>query len=137
MSSLSKRVSAMGILLQRSSSGQPHRLSPKVEPIVEARLEITPDNSDRHAVAEAIAALPDLSYPNALVATETVCLSTSIVFDGVESRNRQHGNIAESPQKTGESALSDEKLKPGLLAELADALDSKSNARKGVSVRLR
>ena len=37
----------------------------------------------------------------------------------------------------GYSGFTEVKSAPGLLAELADALDSKSSARKGVSVRLR
>jgi len=104
-------------------------------------------HTNREAVASAIAALPDLSYPMADVATGTdnqSCFTTALPLKnfsmesgGVGSQNHRDHDSAESLGKTGESAISDEKLKFGLLAELADALDSKSNARKGVSVRLR
>jgi hypothetical protein len=101
-------------------------------------------HSDQKAIANAIAALPDLSYPESDVANGTDCFTTAlppqsspIEPGGVGGKNGQRDAGAKSLGETGESAISDEKLKNGLLAELADALDSKSNARKGVSVRLR
>jgi hypothetical protein len=41
---------------------------------------------------------------------------------GVGGKKRRREDVAESLRKTGETAISDEKLKSGLLAELADAL---------------
>ena len=51
--------------------------------------------------------------------------------DDDDAKNLENGD---RPRFSGDS---EEKTKKGLLAELADAVDSKSTARKGVSVRLR
>jgi hypothetical protein len=60
--------------------------------------------------------------------------TSGMVRDGaVKVKNEQSGKLAISSQ-IRDSALHSQ---DGLLAELADALDSKSCARKGVSVRLR
>jgi hypothetical protein len=56
--------------------------------------------------------------------------SGEVKRDQVKSR----GSLGDTK---GNSGFSRRNLNIGLLAELADALDSKSNARKGVSVQLR
>ena len=111
-------------------------------------------HSDQKQVSAAIAALPDLSYPVPALATGTdgrpvvsggqvACPSAcptgnspveSGGVGGANVANRQSVGNVEMSAVSGDSALNG---KIGLLAELADAVDSKSTARKGVSVRLR
>ncbi len=105
----------------------------------------------REDLAGALDALPDLSSARqAAMRTgtdgENISLSPSLPPNrefqrttantgGVKSdRVASRESLGNTVQNTG---FSESNSTNGLLAELADALDSKSNARKGVSVRLR
>ncbi len=109
-------------------------------------------HADQKSVARAIAALPDLSYPHRQKATgtdgraadETVSLRipcavgrTLVDSGGQSDENGPQRESVGSLENLRTSAKNGEEKKNGLLAELADAPDSKSCARKGVSVRLR
>ena len=109
----------------------------------------------REDLAGAIGTLPDLSSARQIaVATGTDYNKHNIATLRAASLSPNHAiqrNSAHLGAQTGESladsipsgnierisGFTEVKTAPGLLAELADALDSKSSARKGVSVRLR
>jgi hypothetical protein len=118
-------------------------------------------HSDRAAVSLAIGRLPDLSIPARQIATGTdgkpgngataatneanaahLCRTCATLASKVESGGenaelRPGGESARTLETTGVSAILPQNQRHGLLAELADAVDSKSTARKGISVRLR
>ena len=56
---------------------------------------------------------------------------------GIKAEFKPDRENAGTPENTGIYAIASGKTEDGLLAELADAVDSKSTARKGISVRLR
>ena len=105
----------------------------------------------REDLAGALDVLPDLSTARqATVMTGTndgeISLSPSLSPNGAIQRNSTQSGamktdgvrLQESPGNLAESrGFPEHKIDYGLLAELADAMDSKSIARKGVSVRLR
>ena len=107
-------------------------------------------HSDRRAVARAVAALPDMSYPQPAVATgtngpepsggtgtrpKTLCkpCAGSRRRANLDEQSRAAGprrEEANSPGKAGGSAEIGEESNIGSLAELADAMDSKSITQK-------
>ena len=99
-------------------------------------------HADRESVARAIGAMPDLSYPKQVasgtddrpLANPWPTAATSMDSGGQISGVSLQSQVAVSSADTSKTSVNPQL---GLLAELADAMDSKSIARKGVSVRLR
>jgi hypothetical protein len=105
----------------------------------------------REDLAGALNPLPDLSSPRkAAILTGTDGpenrLSPDLSLDSEFRHISVESSEAKTDQVRSEESLGnteenggflEQNVSIGLLAELADALDSKSNARKGVSVRLR
>jgi integrase len=115
-------------------------------------------HSDRTAVSLAIGRLPEIAEPMRQIATGTADgpkESTEVIIsaltcaklvqrepwpndpNGLNRHFRPGADLAGNIDKTSDSAILPENEYHGLLAELADAVDSKSTARKGISVRLR
>src|SRR4051812_9095075 len=113
-------------------------------------------HSGLKAVGSAIDAMPDLAYPQAQVATgtngpeanqtaytadacATACAKPQrpMAVGGGKGSDAEKGGPTINPAKHAGNDHLPGNEQPGLLAELADAMDSKSIARKGVSVRLR
>jgi hypothetical protein len=106
-------------------------------------------HSDGKSRAAAIAAMPDLSYPQRHRATGThgksdpACPALAQQCGRGRTLADKTAEVAVAQNVTvsqGESRISRESKgndDSGPLAELADAVDSKSTARKGVSVRVR
>jgi integrase len=106
-------------------------------------------HSGRKSVRSAIDAMPDLAYSQQAIATGTngseatsnpnacaaACATgrTPVESGGQNDGSEQKVESLKRAQKRGKY----DKSTYGPLAELADAMDSKSLARKGVSVRLR
>jgi hypothetical protein len=111
-------------------------------------------HTGRKAVVTAVASVPDLDYPSPQLATGTagpepdpnnsLRLSAAWAAGRTTSDNLGHiggsstvEEVADSEPVTAISEIKPEKGHHGLVAELADAVDSKSTAFTGVSVRLR
>jgi hypothetical protein len=113
-------------------------------------------HSDRAALSLAIGRLPELSIPARQIATGTdgapravadvakkilrkpcAAGTSKLESNGVNAGLASSHETAGTIESTGASAILPQIQHPGLLAELADAVDSKSTARKGISLPLR
>ena len=108
-------------------------------------------HTDRKAARAAIDAMPDLSSPQRHAATGTAgaepegprltiaCPTgrSSAESGGLKRGGKVGSSDPDSAAETRETAKTPGETGSGLLAELADAMDSKSIVRKDVSVRLR